>query len=118
MSDLRSLNTVLRKERFKQTMLPLILRSNEDIMRQRKALLKAIDTEDNGMLRVFSKRYRVSNGLIGKKGWTDELLRRVAQFPFRLRWLKPQSNLDGGNPDLLWKVMRFMVSGSGMTSWA
>ena len=39
MSDLRPLDTKLRKERFKQTILPLILRANEDIARQRKACL-------------------------------------------------------------------------------
>ena len=47
MSDLRPLDIELRKERFKQTILPLILRANEDIARQRKAVIQGIEAEDN-----------------------------------------------------------------------
>ena len=49
MSDLRPLDTDLRKERFKQTVLPLILRANEDITRQRKAVIQGIEAEDNDL---------------------------------------------------------------------
>ena len=59
MSDLRPLDTELRKERFKQTILPLILRANEDIARQRKAVIQGIEAEDNDLLRSFAQRYRM-----------------------------------------------------------
>ena len=50
MSDLRPLDTELRKERFKQTILPLILRANEDIARQREAVIEGIEAEDNDLI--------------------------------------------------------------------
>ena len=59
MSDLGPLDTELRKERFKQTILPLILRANEDIARQRKAVIQGIEAEDNDLLRSFAQRYRM-----------------------------------------------------------
>ena len=59
MSDLRPLDTELRKERFKQIILPLILRANEDIARQRKAVIQGIQAEDNDLLRSFAQRYRM-----------------------------------------------------------
>ena len=81
MSDLRPLDTELRKERFKQTILPLILWANEDIARQRKAVIQGIEEKDNDLLRSFAQRYRMPASLIDKQGWTDELLRRVAPIP-------------------------------------
>ena len=107
MSDLRTLDTDLRKERFKQTMLPLILRSNEDIMRQRKAVLKAIEIEDNALLSAFSQRYRVPADLIGKKGWTDELLRRVAPVPVSIALA--QAAVESG-----WGQSRFTLEGNAL----
>ena len=64
MSDLRPLDTELRKERFKQTILPL-LRANEDIARQ-QSCHSGIEAEDNDLLRSFAQRYRTAS-LIEKK---------------------------------------------------
>ena len=116
MSDLRPLDTELRKERFKQTILPLILRANEDIARQRKAVIQGIEAEDNDLLRSFAQRYRMPASLIDKQGWTDELLRRLLLFQYRLRLRKLRLNQDGANLGLPWKETPFLVSGFGMTN--
>ncbi len=107
MSDLRPLDTNLRKERFKQTILPLILRANEDIMRQRKVVLKAIESDDYELLQSFAKRYRIPDGLIGKQGWTDELLRRVAPVPVSIALA--QAVIESG-----WGQSRFTLEGNAL----
>ena len=107
MSDLRPLDTDLRKERFKQTMLPLILRANEDIMRQRKAVLKAVNSKDDDLLRTFAQRYRVPAGLIGKQGWKDELLRRVSPVPVSIALA--QAVIESG-----WGQSRFTLEGNAL----
>ena len=107
MSDLRPFDTQLRKVRFKQTMLPLILRSNEDIMRQRKAVIQGIEAEDNNLLRSIATRYRVPASLIGKQGWTDELLRRVAPVPVSIALA--QAVIESG-----WGQSRFTLEGNAL----
>ncbi len=107
MSDLRALDTELRKERFKQTILPLILRANEDIARQRKAVIQGIEAEDNDLLRSFAQRYRMPASLIDKKGWTDELLRRVAPIPVSIALA--QAAIESG-----WGQSRFALEGNAL----
>ncbi len=107
MSDLRSLDIGLRKERFKQTMLPLILRANEDIARQRKAVIQGIEAEDNDLLRSFAQRYRLPASLIGTEGWTDELLRRVAPVPVSIALA--QAAIESG-----WGQSRFALEGNAL----
>ena len=107
MSDLRPLDIELRKERFKQTILPLILRANEDITRQRKAVIQGIEAEDNVLLRSFAKRYRMPASLIDKEGWTDELLRRVAPIPVSIALA--QAAIESG-----WGQSRFALEGNAL----
>ena len=107
LSDLRPLDTDLRKERFKQTILPLILRANEDIARQRKAVIQGIETEDNDLLRSFAKRYRMPASLIDKQGWTDELLLRVAPIPVSIALA--QAAIESG-----WGQSRFALEGNAL----
>ena len=107
MSDLRQLDTILRKERFKQTILPLILRANEDIMRERKAVLRAIATKDDELLRSFAQRYRVPVGIIGKQGWTVQLLHRVAPVPVSIAIA--QAVIESG-----WGQSRFTLEGNAL----
>ena len=107
MSDLRPLDIGLRKERFKQTMLPLILRANEDITRQREAVINGIETEDNELLHSFAQRYRLPASLIGKQGWTDELLRRVAPIPVSIALA--QAAIESG-----WGQSRFALEGNAL----
>ena len=107
MSDLRPLDTELRKERFKQTILPLILRANEDITRQRKAVIQGIEAEDNDLLRSFAQRYRMPASLIDKQGWTDELLRRVAPIPVSIALA--QAAIESG-----WGQSRFALEGNAL----
>jgi len=107
MSDLRPLDTELRKERFKQTILPLILRANEDIARQRKVVIQGIEAEDNVLLRSFAKRYRMPASLIDKQGWTDELLRRVAPIPVSIALA--QAAIESG-----WGQSRFALEGNAL----
>tara|TARA_B100000575_G_scaffold291027_1_gene295949 strand:+ start:2469 stop:3536 length:1068 start_codon:yes stop_codon:yes gene_type:complete len=107
MSDLRPLDTELRKERFKQTILPLILRANEDIARQRKAVIQGIEAEDNDLLRSFAQRYRMPASLIDKQGWTDELLRRVAPVPVSIALA--QAAIESG-----WGQSRFALEGNAL----
>ncbi len=107
MSDLRPLDIELRKERFKQTILPLILRANEDIARQRKAVIQGIEAEDNDLLRSFAQRYRMPASLIDKQGWTDELLRRVAPIPVSIALA--QAAIESG-----WGQSRFALEGNAL----
>ena len=107
MSDLRALDLELRKERFKQTMLPLILRANEDIARQRKAVIQGIKLEDNDLLRSFAQRYRLPASLIGTEGWKDELLRRVAPVPVSIALA--QAVIESG-----WGQSRFALEGNAL----
>ena len=107
MSDLRPLDTELRKERFKQTILPLILRANEDIARQRKVVIQGIEAEDNDLLRSFAQRYRMPASLIDKQGWTDELLRRVAPIPVSIALA--QAAIESG-----WGQSRFALEGNAL----
>lgn len=107
MADLRPLDINIRKERFKQTMLPLILRANEDIMRQRKAVLQGIEGKDIDLLRSFAQRYRLPSSLIGKPGWTDELLRRVAPVPVSIALA--QAAIESG-----WGQSRFALEGNAL----
>ena len=107
MSDLRPLDTKLRKERFKQTILPLILRANEDIKRQREAIIQGIEAEDNDLLRSFAQRYRMPASLIDKQGWTDELLRRVAPVPVSIALA--QAAIESG-----WGQSRFALEGNAL----
>ena len=118
MSDLRPLDTELRKERFKQTILPLILRANEDIARQRKAVIQGIEAEDNDLLRSFAQRYRMPASLIDKKAGQMNCFAGSLLFQYRLRLRKLRLNQDGANLDLPWKETPFLVSGSGMMNWA
>ena len=107
MSDLRPLDIELRKERFKQTMLPLILRANEDITRQRKAVIQGIEAEDNDLLQSLAQRYRLPANLIGTEGWTDELLRRVAPVPVSIALA--QAAIESG-----WGQSRFALEGNAL----
>ena len=107
MSDLKPLEVSLRKERFMQIMLPLILRANEDIMRQRDAVLRAIENSDEDVLASFSKRYRLSSAWISKSGWQDELLRRVAPVPVSIALA--QAVIESG-----WGQSRFTMEGNAL----
>ena len=106
-SDLRPLDTKLRKERFKQTILPLILRVNEDIMRQRKVVIQGIKTKDDDVLRSFAERYQVPANVIGKQGWVAELLNRVAPVPVSIAMA--QAVIESG-----WGQSRFTLEGNAL----
>lgn len=107
MSDLRPLEVGLRKQRFMQIMLPLVLRANEDILRQRDAVKRAIEKQDENVLASFSKRYRVASSWAGKSGWQAELLRRVAPVPVSIALA--QAAIESG-----WGQSRFTREGNAL----
>ena len=107
MSDLRPLEVKLRKQRFMQIMLPLILRANEDIMRQRDAIKRAIEQQDQDVLASFSKRYRLPSAWAGKSGSQAELLRRVAPVPVSIALA--QAAIESG-----WGQSRFTMEGNAL----
>ena len=76
-------------------------------MRERKAVLRAIASKDNELLRSFAQRYRVPAGIIGKQGWTDELLRRVAPVPVSIALA--QAVIESG-----WGQSRFTLEGNAL----
>jgi len=107
MSDLKPLEVKVRKERFKQIMLPLILRANEEILRQRKAVKLAIEKQDSDVLASFSKRYRLPSSWEGRAGWQEELLRRVAPVPVSIALA--QAAIESG-----WGQSRFTLEGNAL----
>ena len=107
MSDLKPLDVKSRKQRFLQIMLPLVLRANEEIMRQRNAVIQAIEQQDEDVLASFSKRYRLPSSWAGKSGWQDELLRRVAPVPVSIALA--QAAIESG-----WGQSRFTREGNAL----
>ena len=107
MSDLKPLEVKLRKQRFMQIMLPLILRANEDIQRQREAVKLAIEEQDEDVLESFSKRYRLPSSWNGKPGWQTELLRRITPVPVSIALA--QAVIESG-----WGQSRFTREGNAL----
>ena len=65
------------------------------------------EAEDNDLLRAFAQRYRMPASLIDKKGWTDELLRRVAPIPVSIALA--QAAIESG-----WGQSRFALEGNAL----
>ena len=107
MSDLAPLEVADRKRHFKQIMLPLILRANEEILRQRDAVRQAINKQDEEVLESFSQRYRLPDDLTRSEERQAELLRRVAPVPVSIALA--QAAIESG-----WGQSRFTLEGNAL----
>lgn len=107
MSDLEPLEVAVRKQRFKQIMLPLILKANEEILRQRETVKLAIEKQDKEVLDSLSDKYRLPSALKDKTEVEAELLQRVAPVPVSIALA--QAAIESG-----WGLSRFTREGNAL----
>ena len=110
-NDMRRIGTTKkRKELFLQTVLPLILRANDEILAERKNLMKLsklvldgihMKPEDRLWLAVMEDRYKV------RRGSLDELVLRMDIIP-------PSLALAQAAEESGWGTSRFVTEGNAL----
>lgn len=114
--SLDGLTVTQRKQVFTQTILPLVLRTNEIIREDRTRLLdyrdrlaadEALDILENRWLTTLATRYRLRRGVSVGDPDMDELLKRVDIIPASLALA--QAAIESG-----WGTSRFAQSGNAL----
>ena len=110
-NDMRRIRTIKkRKELFLQSVLPLILRANDDILAERRMLIKLnklvldgidLKAEDRLWLAAMKDRYKVRSGNL------KELLRRIDIVP-------PSLALAQAAEESGWGTSRFVTEGNAL----
>lgn len=110
--DLEKLPTTERKRQFIAVMLPLVLRSNQELESRRDLVLKAVSENDLDKLKQWGRLYGYDpeNGTL--QDYERELLLRVAPIPVSIAIA--QAAVESG-----WGTSRFAVHGNAlMGQWA
>ena len=103
-----------KKAIFIRLMLPLILRSNEEIWKQRKNLEQAINYADYQLIKNIAKIYKINTDSLG----IDELIIKVKKclLPIPTSLALAQAAIESG-----WGTSRFSIQGNalfGQWSWS
>ena len=110
--DLESLSVSERKQRFIAILLPLVLRSNEELEARRGLILEAVSENDLPKLRQWGQLYGYEPESGSVADYERELLRRVAPVPVSIALA--QAAVESG-----WGTSRFAIHGNAlMGEWA
>ena len=107
MPDLSGITIMMRKQRFIQTVLPLILYANDEILNERKAIFEAIHRDDLVVVEALAKKYRLNTDNISTDNLVNRLLIRVAPIPVPIALA--QAATESG-----WGQSRFAQEGNAL----
>ncbi len=110
--DLSSLSADQRKKRFVAVMLPLILRSNQELKDRREQVVRLIEEKDLEKLQQWAQLYRIKNQPKDIDALGAALLERVNTIPVSIAL--GQAAIESG-----WGTSRFALQGNAMFGqWA
>ena len=110
--DLENLSITERKKRFIAVMLPLVLRSNQELEYRRSLVLKAVSENDLAKLKQWGQLYGYNPINASLQDYERELLNRVAPVPVSIAIA--QAAVESG-----WGTSRFAIHGNAlMGQWA
>ena len=110
--DLSSLSADQRKKRFVAIMLPLILRSNQELKERREQVMRLIEARDLEKLQKWAQLYRVRNQPKDIDTLGTALLERVNTVPVSIAL--GQAAIESG-----WGTSRFALQGNALFGqWA
>ena len=110
--DLSSLSADQRKKRFVAVMLPLILRSNQELKDRREQVMRLIEARDLEKLQQWAQLYRIKNQPKDIDQLGAALLERVNTVPVSIAL--GQAAIESG-----WGTSRFALQGNALFGqWA
>ena len=110
--DLSSLSANQRKKRFAAVMLPLILRSNQELIDRREQVMRLITSRDLERLQQWAQLYRIKNKPKDVDALGMMLLERVNTVPVSIAL--GQAAIESG-----WGTSRFALQGNALFGqWA
>ena len=110
--DLSSLSADQRKKRFVAVMLPLILRSNQELKDRREQVMRLIEARDLEKLQQWAQLYRIKNQPKDIDALGAALLERVNTVPVSIAL--GQAAIESG-----WGTSRFALQGNALFGqWA
>lgn len=112
--DLSSLSADQRKKRFVAVMLPLILRSNQELQDRRQQVMRLIEERDFKKLHQWAQLYRIKNQPKDIDALGALLLKRINTVPVSIAL--GQAAIESG-----WGTSRFALEGNaifGQWAWS